>query len=357
MSNIRISSVFPLCVLALSSLSFVAVADESSSSQAQDTAFSSYFYLGGKLGQMHYQNACETWSVSCDGNDLGFGAFAGYQLWEHIGFEAAYLDLGEAVAVYPESGVNQTYTGSMSGIELSVLGRLPISESLDLFAKAGTFRWEGENQGPVNHRTDNDWAPIAGVGLEYKLSPSWVARLEYQYIDSLGSDLIGGSNGHLTTLGLSYRFGQNKAQPKQKPQPVTPPAVITQEQIEPEVIPAPIVLAAISVTALFDFDSSAINNTHLFQPVIDRLNAEPDAIAVITGYTDSKGSAEYNQALSQRRAQSIADHLMEHGVTRKQIEVRAFGESSPVMDNSTEAHRHMNRRVMIHIPSTTTDVK
>jgi len=209
MSIIRRSSVLPLCVLGLSTLSLVALADESSALEKQDAAFSSYFYLGGKVGQMHYQSACEPWSISCDGNDLGIGAFAGYQLWEHIGFEAAYLDLGEAVAVYPESGVNQTYIGSMSGIELSVLGRLPVSENIDLFAKAGTFRWDGENKGPVNRKTDSDWAPIAGLGVEYKLSASWVARLEYQYIDSLGSDYIGGSNGHLTSLGLSYRFTSN----------------------------------------------------------------------------------------------------------------------------------------------------
>ncbi|WP_299796447.1 OmpA family protein [uncultured Shewanella sp.] len=350
MSNIRISSVFPLCVLALSSLSFVAVADEPRSSQAQDSAFSSYFYLGGKLGQMHYQNACEPWSLSCDGNDLSFGASAGYQLWEHIGFEAAYLDLGEAVAVYPESGVNQTYIGSMSGIELSVSARLPVSENFDLFAKAGTFHWDGENQGPVNRKTDSDWAPIAGLGLEYKLSASWVARLEYQYIDSLGSDYIGGSNGHLTTLGLSYRFGQGKSQPEPKTQPVTLRVVVEQE-----VIPAPVVLAAISVTALFDFDSSAINDPLQFQPVIERLNSEPHVKVLITGYTDSKGSTDYNLALSQRRAQSIADHLMANGVMPEQIEVRALGESSPVIDNSTESNRHRNRRVMVHVPSTTTD--
>lgn len=209
MSNIRMSSLLSFCLLGLSGISFITCADETTPPEDLEGAFSSYFYLGGKVGQMHYQNACEPWSLSCDGNDSGFGAFAGYQLWEHIGLEAAYLDLGEAVAVYPESGVNQTYTGTMSGIELSILGRLPVSENIDLFAKAGTLYWDGENQGPFNRKTDSDWAPIAGFGLEYKLSASWVARLEYQYIDSLGSDTIGGSNGHLTTLGLSYRFTSN----------------------------------------------------------------------------------------------------------------------------------------------------
>ena len=297
MPNIRTSSILSL-LLNLSISPFAASAVDSNSLDIQEPEFSSFFYLGGKMGTMHYQNACEAWSISCDGNDLGFGAFAGYQLWEHIGFEAAYLDLGKAVAVYPESGINQTYSGTMSGIELSLLGRLPVSENLDLFAKAGTFRWEGENRGPFNNKTDSDWAPIAGLGLEYKLSASWVARFEYQYIDSLGSDYIGGSNGHLTTLGLSYRFGQKSSQPEPTIQPVTLPVDNTQEPIEPEVIPVPVVLAAIFVTTLFDFDSSTINDPLLFQAVIERLNSDSDAKVLITGYTDSKGSAEYNQALS-----------------------------------------------------------
>ncbi|MEC4727343.1 outer membrane beta-barrel protein [Shewanella sp. D64] len=312
-----------------------------------------FFYLGAKAGWMHYQNACEEWNISCDGDDKAYGLFGGYQFSEHFAFETAYLDLGEAVAVYSESGLNNSYVGSMKGIELSMLARLPMSDDVDFFAKVGAFRWDGDNQGPVDHTSDSDWAPIAGVGLEYAFSRSWTARLEYQYIDKLGSELIGGSNGHLTTLGLSYRFGQSETSVKPKQQPVTLPVVIEAEVV----VLAPVVLPAISITTLFDFDSSQLNNPQALLPVIERLQSAPNAIAQIKGYTDSKGAAAYNQALSERRVQSVLDYLLANGVVAEQLELQAYGEHFPEMDNKTESHRHANRRVSIVISPSTTDAE
>ncbi|MCG9729878.1 OmpA family protein [Shewanella sp. Isolate13] len=315
--------------------------------------FEPYFYLGAKAGQMHYQNACESWSIACDGNDVGFGGFAGYQAWQYLGFETAYLDLGEAVAHYSESGVDNTYIGSMKGWELSAVTRFSLSESFELFAKAGGFYWDGDNRGPYSRNSDSDWAPILGAGVEYQLSPSWVARLEYQYIDSLGSELIGGSNGHLTTLGISYRFGQSaeKVQPPVKEIPVTLPEKI------PPVTPKTLVLPAVTVTSLFDFDSSKLTNPDSLAPVVERLKQVPTAVANIKGYTDSKGNAAYNQALSERRAQAVADYLIAAGIKPEQIEVHGYGEQFPVMKNDTPEHRHENRRVLIHIQSTTSEMK
>lgn len=315
--------------------------------------FQPYFYLGAKVGQMHYQNACESWSITCDGNDVGFGAYAGYQAWQFLGFEAAYLDLGEAVANYSESGVTNSYSGSMKGWELSAVTRFSLSENLELFAKAGSFYWDGDNRGPNSYHSDSDWAPMLGAGVEYKLSPSWSARLEYQYVDSLGSELIGGSNGHLTTLGISYRFGQssNKTQ-----SPVTETSLSLTEQTPP-VTPKPVVLPAITVVSLFDFDSSELTNADALTPVIERLSQFPASIVNIKGYTDSKGNADYNLALSLRRAQAVADYLIAAGIKAEQIKVHGYGELAPVMKNDTASHRHQNRRVIVHFQSTTSVMK
>lgn len=315
--------------------------------------FEPYFYLGAKVGQMHYQNACESWSIACEGNDVGFGAFAGYQAWQYLGFETAYIDLGEAVANYSESGVNNTYTGSMKGWELSAVTRFSLSENLELFAKAGSFYWDGDNRGPNSYRSDSDWAPMVGAGIEYKLSPSWVARLEYQYVDSLGSELIGGSNGHLTTLGISYRFGQSYSKNQA---PVAETQLVSTEQIPP-VTTKPVVFPAITVVSLFDFDSSELTNPEALAPVIERLSLFPATIVNIKGYTDSKGSADYNLSLSLRRAQAVEDYLIAAGIKAEQIEVHGYGEQAPVVTNDTPSHRHENRRVIVHIQSTTSAMK
>lgn len=66
---------------------------------------------------------------------------------------------------------------------------------------------------------------------------------------------------------------------------------------------------------------------------------------VVAGYTDSTGDAKYNQMLSQQRAQSVANVLMNDGVTHGRVRVQGYGEANPIASNSTPAGRSQNRRV------------
>jgi OOP family OmpA-OmpF porin len=68
----------------------------------------------------------------------------------------------------------------------------------------------------------------------------------------------------------------------------------------------------------------------------------------VIGHTDSRGSEEYNMALSKGRAQAVADHLLTQDPSRSQfIKVVGRGESEPVASNDTDEGRTMNRRVVI----------
>lgn len=69
----------------------------------------------------------------------------------------------------------------------------------------------------------------------------------------------------------------------------------------------------------------------------------------VLGHTDSTGSDEYNQGLSQRRAGSVADYLSMRGVARARLGVRGYGESQPIADNGSEMGRAQNRRVEIKV--------
>ena len=69
----------------------------------------------------------------------------------------------------------------------------------------------------------------------------------------------------------------------------------------------------------------------------------------VLGHTDSTGSDAYNQALSERRAQSVASYLSGHGVDRARVGIRGFGESQPIASNDDEAGRAQNRRVEIKV--------
>jgi outer membrane protein OmpA-like peptidoglycan-associated protein len=70
---------------------------------------------------------------------------------------------------------------------------------------------------------------------------------------------------------------------------------------------------------------------------------------VIEGYTDSVGSAAYNEQLSKKRAEAVADYLTSHGVERAQIKTVGKGEENPIASNSTAEGRANNRRVEIVI--------
>jgi outer membrane protein OmpA-like peptidoglycan-associated protein len=73
---------------------------------------------------------------------------------------------------------------------------------------------------------------------------------------------------------------------------------------------------------------------------------------VVEGHTDSRGSAEYNQKLSERRAQAIADELAKHGIPAPSLVVKGFGSSKPLVRNEkSELDFARNRRVEIKIIS------
>jgi len=75
------------------------------------------------------------------------------------------------------------------------------------------------------------------------------------------------------------------------------------------------------------------------------LKDSPDRKVVIEGHTDSVGSDEFNQELSQRRAQAVQAALMERGVNSAQISAYGKGETFPVASNENSAGRQQNRRV------------
>jgi OOP family OmpA-OmpF porin len=194
----------------LTSCSFVALAQNVLKPNIKQQPVSHLFYLGVKAGEVNYQDACEYTATYCDKKDSAWSGFLGYQFHPNWSVELGYNDFGQVTALYPDKEKVSQYVGTMKGWELSFKGQRMLSENVTVFAKAGTLKWNGSNIGPYSSRTDNDWAPMAGIGLGYKLTPSWGARMEYQYFDSVGSELIGGSNIHFISLGVLYRFGQKK---------------------------------------------------------------------------------------------------------------------------------------------------
>jgi outer membrane protein OmpA-like peptidoglycan-associated protein len=71
----------------------------------------------------------------------------------------------------------------------------------------------------------------------------------------------------------------------------------------------------------------------------------PDTNILIEGHTDNTGSANYNLSLSERRANAVAAALLETGVSPTRITTKWYGESQPIMENTNDVNRALNRRV------------
>jgi iron complex outermembrane recepter protein len=84
--------------------------------------------------------------------------------------------------------------------------------------------------------------------------------------------------------------------------------------------------------------------------VAGQLKAYPQLVIQVRGYTDNRGSAKYNQDLSQRRAESVMQYLRQHGVTNS-MTAKGYGKEDPIADNSTKDGQLTNRRVTLHIDS------
>lgn len=95
-------------------------------------------------------------------------------------------------------------------------------------------------------------------------------------------------------------------------------------------------------------DLTATAKTNL-DAVADVFIEFPDTDLLIEGHTDSVGNADYNMALSQRRAQAVADYLKSKGVAAGRFTVKALGETKPRFDNATAEGQAKNRRVEVGV--------
>ncbi|MEM1104637.1 MAG: OmpA family protein [Pseudomonadota bacterium] len=105
----------------------------------------------------------------------------------------------------------------------------------------------------------------------------------------------------------------------------------------------------------FNTDSSDLNSSFYgtLNSVALVLNEYDQTAVEVSGHTDSRGSDQYNQQLSQRRAQSVASYLQTQKIDAQRFRVFGLGESRPIADNTTDAGMAQNRRVEIQIAPNT----
>lgn len=102
---------------------------------------------------------------------------------------------------------------------------------------------------------------------------------------------------------------------------------------------------------LFDFGKTELmqSNKNDLQKFAETLKMYPETDLLVVGHTDDVGSDAFNQDLSEKRANAVANQLINDGVSIKRLKIQGWGETQPAVLNDSEAGRMQNRRVEIAI--------
>jgi OOP family OmpA-OmpF porin len=132
---------------------------------------------------------------------------------------------------------------------------------------------------------------------------------------------------------------------------VVAPAPVVKPAPKPVVVPEPpkriVQNVSFAGDALFATNSAVLTDAGKasVDPIIVGSRKVNDFKVALIGHADSRGDAGYNQKLSERRAQSVADYMVNRGVKASAITVSGRGEASPVASNASSEGRAKNRRV------------
>ena len=101
----------------------------------------------------------------------------------------------------------------------------------------------------------------------------------------------------------------------------------------------------------FDFDRYSLRPeaTRVLDEAVTALREDPTLRIQIEGHTCNIGTAEYNLALGDRRANAVKDYLTSRGVTADRLSTISYGEERPKYDNAREETRRLNRRAALTV--------
>ncbi|REF28718.1 OOP family OmpA-OmpF porin [Xenorhabdus cabanillasii] len=333
-------------------------------------------------------------------NQLGTGAYIGYQATPYLGFELGYDWLGRIK--YKSSANNGDFRAQ--GVQLTAKLSVPVTNDLDVYTRLGGMVWHSKAAAHYNSKDisytgeffydpkdinsylykypSNAWSPttdkvnvktsstgispLIAIGAEYALTKNLATRLDYQWTPKVGRGGDGNSrldgreaaigarpNIGLLTVGISYRFGQDEAIPVATP--VTPaPTPATEKKS-----------FTLRSDVLFNFNKSTLKleGKHELDNLYNQLTKiDPtQGHVLVIGYTDRIGSQRYNLPLSQKRAQSVVDYLVAKGIPANSIQAEGRGKEDPVTGsacNNIKIRAKLidclapDRRVIINIQGT-----
>lgn len=308
------------------------------------------FYMGARGGY-----ASSDWDSNNNGfyskdsgSGFGLGIFGGYSFNEYVSLELAYNYMDGFKAKNNLTGESDDI--HVHGPEISGRLSLPLTANgTDIFLRGGAMY-------ALASGDSKKLAPVVGVGVNFMLNDNFALRAGYDRYFSVydedentkGIDF----DADLVYLSFGYVFG--KAPAPAPVQPVTQTVTSTYN---------------LDANTTFGFDSAVLSQMGkdaISQMIMDVQNAQLSGTQYsVTGYTDRLGREEYNQRLSERRAQAVADELVARGVPASAISAAGLGSANPVTGNQCDglARKDLikclapDRRVVVNVLGTATTVE
>jgi OOP family OmpA-OmpF porin len=292
-------------------------------------------------------------AITDDDRDTAYKLYGGYQYNRYLSIEGGYFDLGQFgfTATTVPAG---TLTGTirLRGLNLDLVGSLPMTERFSAFARLGVNYAEAADTfsgtglvNVINPNPSKRQANLkAGLGLQYAFTDSLALRAElerYRINDAVGNK----GDIDVASLGLVYRFGGRTVTPVayvEAPKPVyvappPPPVAVLAPPPPPPPPPPPRPSMPAKVTfsadSLFDFDKASMKSGGQLE--LDKFAADLKGtnyeVITVTGHTDRIGSHAYNLKLSMRRAETVKNYLVGHmGIPADKISATGVNGSDPV---------------------------
>ena len=309
------------------------VAGLAAASVAQAAPQENTFYAGVKAGQASFHDGIKAntdatnprsldFGTGYNRNSFTYGVFGGYQILNRdnlgLAVELGYDDFGRVK--FKDAGkVAAKHTNH--GTHLSLKGSYEVLNGLDVYGKAGValvrsdYKFYNTENGARDHKAGRHSLRTSGlfaVGAEYAVLPELAVRLEYQWLTRVGKYRTQTTNNSSVdynpwigsiNAGVSYRFGQGA---------VAAPAMA------PEVVSK-----TFNLNSDVTFAFGKANLKPQAQATLDGIYGEiaqvHSAKVAVAGYTDRIGSDAGNLKLSQRRADTVANYLVQKGVATNAI--------------------------------------
>jgi len=271
--------------------------------------------------------------------------------------EVDKLTIGGVPPVRSSSGYIRTY-GAMANVLFDInIPNFPVVPYIGAGAGYAWNEWKNARftRGATSYRIDDmdgrfAYQGIAGIAFNIAGVPGLAITAEYRFLGTLdpkiGIDRVGGppradvaagfkpdNYNHSALLGVRYNFGAPR------------PAPVVVEEAPP---PPP---REIARTYLVFFDWNRADLTDRARQIIGQAASNSRTAGTtrveVAGHADRSGTPQYNQRLSQRRADVVAAELVRQGVSRGDIGISAYGESRPPVPTADGVREPQNRRVEI----------